>query len=105
MERLSGLIETPVEKLCEDGATAEAVRQDIINSSVNIDKRLTNLYDLIENDILGSLQYGCNYVAPYKVRCKACNETQSSSPTRPAVPSACQNSTSQQFSSGYSQTH
>ena len=68
VERLSGLIQTPMKTLCEDGATAEAVRQDIINSSVNIDKRLTKLYDLIENDILGSLQYGCNYIAPYKVR-------------------------------------
>ena len=68
VERLSGLIQTPIKTLCEDGATAEGVRQDIINSSVNIDKRLTKLYDLIENDILGSLQYGCNYVAPYKVR-------------------------------------
>ncbi len=68
VERLSGLIQTPLKTLCEDGATAEGVRQDIINSSVNIDKRLTKLYDLIENDILGSLQFGCNYIAPYKVR-------------------------------------
>ncbi len=85
VERLSGLIETPIEKLCDDGATAEAVRQDIINSSVNIDKRLTNLYDLIENDILGSLQYGCNYVAPYKVRKRPCPMICFCSPTQPVV--------------------
>ena len=43
------------------------MRQDIINSSVNIDKRLTKLYDLLENDLLGSLQIGIHYIAPYKV--------------------------------------
>ena len=72
MERLSGLIETPVEAMCAADTVAQSVRQDIINSSVNIDKRLTKLYDLLENDLLGGLQYSSNYIAPYKVSSLQC---------------------------------
>ena len=39
----------------------------MINSTVNVDKRLGLLYDLIENDLLGRLQASPSYIAPYKV--------------------------------------
>jgi Ariadne domain len=60
VERLSKLIETrPAEMLKDE------TRLAIINSAVNIDKRLVKLYDLIENDLLGSLQYSVSDIAPY----------------------------------------
>lgn len=59
-ERLSGLIQTP------ENAMDSNVRLSIINSASNIEKRLFNLYKLIENDLLGQLQYSNNYIAPYK---------------------------------------
>lgn len=46
----------------------EQMRLQVINSTINIDKRLTNLYQLIEDDLLGSLQFSTNYIAPYGVR-------------------------------------
>lgn len=44
------------------------LRLDIINSTVNINARLTRLYDLLENDILSCISSGQHYIAPYKVR-------------------------------------
>ena len=58
------MVETSPEKM---GTVERTVRLDVINSTVNIDKRLVKLYDLIENDLLGCLQYSVNYIAPYKV--------------------------------------
>ena len=34
---------------------------------VNIDARLTKLYDLLENDILSRISGGQHYISPYKV--------------------------------------
>lgn len=45
----------------------EQLRLQVINSTINIDKRLVNLYQLIENDLLGSLQFSTGYIAPYGV--------------------------------------
>ncbi len=98
VERLSKLIESPPEELgtiCSHaaasavgsaaggssaaGSTASPaagggagasgnLRLDIINSTVNINARLTRLYDLLENDILSRISSGQHYIAPYKVR-------------------------------------
>jgi hypothetical protein len=48
-------------------AAEERARQQVINSTVNVDKRLALLYDLVENELLGRLQASPSYIAPYKV--------------------------------------
>lgn len=60
VERLSMLIETPPNQM------GDQVRLHVINSAVNIDQRLLKLYEVIENDLLGRLQFSANYIAPYK---------------------------------------
>ena len=48
VERLSKLLDSPPEELGTDGGAAGGSRRlDIINSAVNIDARLTKLYDLL----------------------------------------------------------
>lgn len=44
-----------------------SLRLDIINSTVNIDARLTKLYDLLENEILSRVTGITANCAPYKV--------------------------------------
>lgn len=80
VERLSKLIEAPADDLGTDGpATGSAaasssssatvsgsLRLDIINSTVNIDARLTKLYDLLENEILSRVTGITANCAPYK---------------------------------------
>jgi hypothetical protein len=43
------------------------VRQQVINSSVNIQQRILRLYDLIENDLYGKLQSLAAQIASFKV--------------------------------------
>lgn len=65
VERLSGMLEMTPERMEK---VEDKVRLQVINSTVNIDKRLIKLYELIENDLLGRLQYTVSYIAPYGVR-------------------------------------
>ena len=46
----------------------EETRLSAINTTVNIDRRLAKLFELVENDLLGRLQCSANYIAPYPVR-------------------------------------
>ena len=46
----------------------EETRLGAINTTVNIDRRLVKLFELVENDLLGRLQCSANYIAPYPVR-------------------------------------
>lgn len=59
-ERLSHLINTP------EAAMTDTVRLSIINSATNVERRVFNLYKLIENELLGQLQVSPNDIAPYK---------------------------------------
>eukprot|EP00884_Botryococcus_braunii_P004214 jgi/Botrbrau1/13794/Bobra.0056s0044.1 len=63
VERLSGLLGTEVSKIEEAG---EQIRSYVINSTVNVDKRLQKLYELIENDLLGRISDQVVYISPYK---------------------------------------
>ena len=54
----------PAEKM----EVEESLRLEIINHTVNLDKRLRKLYELIESDLLGSLVVSPNDIAPYRVR-------------------------------------
>ena len=58
------MMEMPPEKMEE---VEDLLRLDVINSTVNVDKRLEKLYELIENDLLGNLMFSPNYISPYKV--------------------------------------
>ena len=44
-----------------------AKRLDIINSTVNVDKRLVKLFELIETDLLAKIVHSTQTIAPYKV--------------------------------------
>ena len=46
----------------------DTLRIDVINNTNNLDKRLSKLYDLIENELLGPLVCSSNYISSYKVR-------------------------------------
>ncbi|KAK9807646.1 hypothetical protein WJX72_005259 [[Myrmecia] bisecta] len=59
VERLSKLIESPVEDLLG------AQRLAVINSTKSVDQRLRKLYELIENDVLSLLPTG-QHISPYK---------------------------------------
>lgn len=61
VERLSKLIETPVDDM------DVTKRLDIINSTVNVDKRLVKLFELIETDLLAKIVHSTQTIAPYKV--------------------------------------
>ena len=63
VERLSGLIEMPSSEML-----ALNVRKTAIDSTASIDTRLRNLYQYIENDILGSIHSRLLEISPYKVR-------------------------------------
>ena len=70
MEQLSSTIQmTPVQLLLlkSNERAAEDMRLAAINMTVNIDRRLSKLFDLIENDLLGRLQCSANYISPYPV--------------------------------------
>jgi hypothetical protein len=64
VERLSAMLELTPELMEK---VEEKMRLQVINSTVNIDKRLIKLYELIENDLLGRLQFSVSYIAPYGV--------------------------------------
>ncbi len=64
VERLSGLVQMGPERIEK---VEDQLRLQVINSTININKRLVNLYELIENDLLGSLQFSVGYIAPYGV--------------------------------------
>lgn len=59
-------VQTPPEHLLKD--QNETLRLAVINCAAGIDKRFRGLYDVIENDLLGQLQFTAAYVAPYRVR-------------------------------------
>ena len=61
VERLSKLTETPVDDM------DETKRLEIINSTVNVDKRLIKLFELIEADLLAKIVHSTQTIAPYKV--------------------------------------
>lgn len=64
IEHLSLKLEIPADKMTE---VEDSLRLEVINHTVNLDKRLEKLYELIENDLLGNLMFSPNYIAPYKV--------------------------------------
>ena len=52
--------------LKRDERALEDVRLSAINMTVNIDRRLVKLFELVE-DLLGRLQCSANYISPYLV--------------------------------------
>ncbi len=61
---MSGLLELPPGTMHELG---DKLRLEVINNTVNLDKRLSKLYELIENELLGSLTFTPASIASYKV--------------------------------------
>ncbi|KAK9856794.1 hypothetical protein WJX84_001675 [Apatococcus fuscideae] len=61
VERLSGLIEAPIQEIL-----AQNMRLSAIDSTASIDARLRNLYQYIENDILGNIHSKMLDISPYK---------------------------------------
>ena len=70
MEKLAMQVQTRPDDLL--WGKDEGLRLAVINCSVGIDKRFVKMYDLIENELLGQLQFSASYVAPYKVGVRVC---------------------------------
>jgi len=76
---MSGLLELPPQTMHELG---DKLRLEVINNTVNLDKRLAKLYELIENDLLGSLKFTPANIASYKVRMHSnCGSTRRGEPS------------------------
>ncbi|KAG6544638.1 hypothetical protein Mapa_013943 [Marchantia paleacea] len=65
VERLSKLVETPLE-LHTDDIHVKEMRMEVINLTALTDTLCKRMYDVIENDLLGSLQLTTHHIAPYK---------------------------------------
>ncbi|CAL8462233.1 g1764 [Coccomyxa elongata] len=85
VERLSGLVEMGPERI---GKVEDQLRLQVINSTININKRLVNLYELIENDLLGSLQFSVGYIAPYGGKSTLRPDRATPTLTTPALPAS-----------------
>ena len=69
VEQLSRIIQMNPNQLAvlkRDERALEDVRLSAINMTVNIDRRLVKLFELVE-DLLGRLQCSANYISPYLV--------------------------------------
>ncbi|XP_041015754.1 probable E3 ubiquitin-protein ligase ARI2 isoform X1 [Juglans microcarpa x Juglans regia] len=64
VEKLSKILEEPFDQYSEDKVME--IRMQVINLSVITDTLCHKLYECIENDLLGSLQFGNHNIAPYK---------------------------------------
>lgn len=64
VESINALLELPSDRMAE---IKDTLRMDVINHTINLDKRLSKLYDLIENELLGPLVCSSNYISSYKV--------------------------------------
>ncbi|KAD6454205.1 hypothetical protein E3N88_08911 [Mikania micrantha] len=63
VEKLSKFIEEPFEGYSEDNIMK--MRMQVINLSIITDTLCKKMYEYIEMDLLGSLQYGIHNIAPY----------------------------------------
>ncbi|KAI8554351.1 hypothetical protein RHMOL_Rhmol05G0092100 [Rhododendron molle] len=63
VEKLSNFLEVPFDQFTEDKVME--IRMQVINLSVITDNRCKKMYECIENDLLGSLQFGIHNIAPY----------------------------------------
>ncbi|XP_071729984.1 probable E3 ubiquitin-protein ligase ARI2 [Rutidosis leptorrhynchoides] len=63
VEKLSKFIEEPFDKYPEDRIME--IRMQVINLSVITDNLCKKMYECIETDLLGSLQFGIHNIAPY----------------------------------------
>ncbi|POO03193.1 E3 ubiquitin ligase RBR family [Trema orientale] len=64
VEKLSSILEEPFDQFSEDKVVK--LRMDIINLSTVTDKLCGKLYECIENELLGTLQWSTRNIAPYK---------------------------------------
>jgi hypothetical protein len=68
VERLSKLVkpfDTPME-LNTDDSSVQDIRLQVINLTTLTDGLCRRMYEVIENDLLGSLQLATHHIAPYK---------------------------------------
>lgn len=73
-----------------DERAQEGMRLSAINMTVNIDRRLIKLFELVENDLLGRLQCSANYISPYPVSAHCLHIS-------PSVPCCSQGSVGRMF--------
>ncbi|CAK9142609.1 unnamed protein product [Ilex paraguariensis] len=64
VEKLSKFIEEPFDQYDEDKIME--IRMQVINLCVITDTLCKKMYECIENDLLGSLQFGIHNIAPYQ---------------------------------------
>ncbi|KAK7269283.1 hypothetical protein RIF29_22005 [Crotalaria pallida] len=64
VEKMSKILEEPFDMFPDDKVTE--IRIKVMDLSRVIDKHCQEMYDCIENDLLGSLSHGIHNIAPYK---------------------------------------
>ncbi|PIN22131.1 putative E3 ubiquitin ligase [Handroanthus impetiginosus] len=64
VEKLSKFLEEPFDEYSEENVLQ--IRMDVINLSVITDNLCKKMYECIENDLLGSLQFSIHIIAPYQ---------------------------------------
>ncbi|GKV24348.1 hypothetical protein SLEP1_g33972 [Rubroshorea leprosula] len=64
VEKLSKLLEEPFNQYADDKIME--IRMQVINLSVIINNLCKEMYEYIENEVLGSIQVGNHGIAPYK---------------------------------------
>ncbi|XAR72845.1 Ubiquitin--protein ligase [Bertholletia excelsa] len=64
VEKLSKYIEEPFDQYGEDKVMD--IRMQVINLSVIVDNLCKKMYECIENELLGSLEFGIHNIAPYQ---------------------------------------
>ncbi|XP_057465857.1 probable E3 ubiquitin-protein ligase ARI2 isoform X1 [Actinidia eriantha] len=64
VEKLSKYLEEPFDQFTEDKVMD--IRMQVINLSVITDNLCKKMYECIENDLLGLLQFGIHNIAPYQ---------------------------------------
>ncbi|CAD5318628.1 unnamed protein product [Arabidopsis thaliana] len=64
VEKLSKFLEEPFDQFADDKVMQ--IRIQVINLSVAVDTLCENMYECIENDLLGSLQLGIHNITPYR---------------------------------------
>eukprot|EP00850_Spirogloea_muscicola_P009454 SM000053S17411 [mRNA] locus=s53:270701:276464:+ [translate_table: standard] len=67
VEKLSKLVESPMD-LDADDDEVQKIRLEVINLTSLTDALCQRMYDVIENDLLGSLQLTTHHIAQYKAR-------------------------------------
>ncbi|GAQ81569.1 hypothetical protein KFL_000840120 [Klebsormidium nitens] len=70
VERLAKLVETPFDQFRREGNDIPAIRMEVVNLTAILETRCKTMHEIVENDLLGSLQTTTHHIAPYYANVK-----------------------------------